>query len=360
MRNICFAQQDLRLTHGGTTKMKVTVIIPSFKRPTDLRRCLVALSLQSKPADEILVVGREEDTETSDLVSTAALRLPTLRRVPVSKPGVIEALNCGFDNASGDVWVVTDDDSEPQSDWLERIGDTFSDAPIGAVGGRDWLQLPDEPLLFRPSLVSKLGVLTWYGALYGNHHCPLHGHTKKVMFLKGVNIAFRRRALGRYRIDNSLRGSGAQSGWEMDLCLQTLQAGFQVMFDDRILVKHYCSPRMAGEDRTQRTGPLFPDICFNNHYLIAKHFGLSRAIAYFCHERLLGSRSVPGLLACLKWSYKGDHDTWRRLAQMTWMGASGFRLGRRARRRAYRELPSDGQVKQMQGVKNSQCVSGRS
>lgn len=311
--------------------MKVTVIIPSFKRPTDLRRCLGALSLQTKPAGEILVIGREEDTETSDLVSTAALGLPALRFVPVSKPGVIEALNCGLDKASGDVWVITDDDSEPQSDWLERIAEKFSDTSIGAVGGRDWLQLPDEPALFRPARVSKVGVLTWYGALHGNHHCPLRGYEKKVMFLKGVNIAFSRRALGPYRIDTSLRGSGAQAGWEMDLCLQTLQAGFQVLFDDRILVKHYCSPRMAGEGRTQLRGPLFLDICFNNQYLIAKHFGLWRAIAYFCHERLLGSRAIPGLLACLKWSFKGDHHAWQRLGQMNRMGIVGFRHGRQAR-----------------------------
>jgi len=317
--------------------MKITVIIPSFKRPLDLERCLAALALQTKLADEVLVVGRDEDRETSHLISTFQLRLPSLCHVRVSAPGVIAALNCGFDNATGDVWALTDDDSEPQVDWLQRIAASFSDKRIGAVGGRDWLQLPDEPHLFRPAPVSKVGVLTWYGALYGNHHCPLRGHEKGVMFLKGVNMAFRSDVLASYRIDRSLRGSGAQSGWEMDLCLQTLDSGFQVLFDDRILVKHYCSPRTAGEDRSQRIGPLFPDICFNNQYLIAKHFGLYRAMAYFLHERLCGSRSVPGLLASLKWSVKGDLHAWRRLLQMAHAGAVGFSLGRQARAAALRK-----------------------
>jgi glycosyltransferase involved in cell wall biosynthesis len=311
--------------------MKVTVIIPSYKRPSDLRRCLMAISLQSKPADEVLVIGRDGDTETLDIISNIRLYLPTLRLVRVSEPGLIAALNCGLDNATGDLLAFTDDDAEPDVDWLMRISHSFADESLGAVGGRDWIQLPNEPALFKPAPVSRIGVLTWYGAQHGNHHCPLQGHKKNVMFLKGVNMAFRRRAVGSYRIDSRLRGSGAQVGSELDLCLQVRKAGFEVLFDDRILVKHYSSPRTAGDERNQLVGSVFPDICFNNHYLIAKHFWIFRALAYFGYERLLGSRSVPGLLACMKWHFKGDRHVWQRLAHMTRTGAAGFRSGRQAR-----------------------------
>jgi glycosyltransferase involved in cell wall biosynthesis len=311
--------------------MKVTVIIPSFKRPSDLRRCLAAVAFQSRPADEVLVVGREGDTETSEIIFSVRLRLPTLRLVRVSEPGLIAALNFGLDSATGDLFALTDDDAEPQFDWLERIAASFADPSLGAVGGRDWIQLPSEPALFKPEPVSRIGVLTWYGAQYGNHHCPLRGHSRKVMFLKGVNMAFCRRALGSCRIDTRLRGTNTQMCTELDLCLQIRQAGFDVLFDDRILVKHYSSPRAAGDDRNQVTGSVFPNICFNNHYLIAKHFGLHRALAYFFYGRLFGSRSIPGLVACLKWRFKGDRQAWQRLGQMTRTGVAGFRSGRRAR-----------------------------
>jgi glycosyltransferase involved in cell wall biosynthesis len=320
--------------------MKITVIIPSFRRPRDLQRCLASVALQSKAAEEILVVGREGDTATLEIISTLRLRLPTLRLVRVNEPGLIAALNCGLDSATGDVLALTDDDAEPQFDWLERIAASFADASLGAVGGRDWIQLPNEPALFRPAPVSRIGVLTWYGAQYGNHHCPLRGHKKKVMFLKGVNMAFRRRALGSHRIDTRLCGSGTQAGSELDLCLQIRQAGFGVVFDDRILVKHYSSARTAGDDRNQLTGSVFPDICFNNHYLIAKHFEAYRALAYFVHGRLLGSRSIPGLLACLKWAFKGDRQVWERLGQMTRNAVAGFHLGRRARATARQDHAS--------------------
>ena len=313
------------------TSVKVSVIIPSFQRPRDLQRCLSAVASQRRPADEVLVVGRAGDIETANVVSVLQRQPSVLRVVPVTEPGLIAAMNCGLDNAVGDLLVFTDDDAEPQPDWLERIEASFADESIGAVGGRDWLQQPDRPDLFRPAPVSKVGVLAWYGTQYGNHHCPLRGHVKRVMFLKGVNMAFRRRAIGSYRVDLRLRGSAAQVGSEVDLCMQTRQSGFDVLFDDRIVVKHFCSPRPDGEHRDQRTGPLFSDICFNHQYLIAKRFGLFRASAYFCNSRLLGSRQVPGLLACVKWHFKGDRDAWRRLIQMARTGLAGFRQGRHAR-----------------------------
>jgi glycosyltransferase involved in cell wall biosynthesis len=311
--------------------MRISVIIPSYKRSFHLKRCLTAVSSQKRPADEVLVVAREGDEETLDVVSAFRHNVDTLRIVGVAESGVIAALNSGLDKAKGDLLVFTDDDSEAQADWLERIHASFSDEAIGAVGGRDWLQLPHEPAKFRPSEVVHVGALSWYGKQYGNHHCPLRGHTKKVMFLKGVNMALRRSALGSYRVDTCLHGSGAQVGWEIDLCLRIRNSGFDVVFDDRILVKHYCAPRLAGDCRDDLTGPVLPDLCFNNHYLIGKHFGLRRSLAHFCNSILLGSRHMPGLVASVKWTVKGDRRVWRRLWQIAVIALAGFRAGRHAR-----------------------------
>jgi glycosyltransferase involved in cell wall biosynthesis len=312
--------------------MKMSVIIPSYKRPSDLKRCLAAVAVQTRPADEVLVIGREEDIETVKVVSDCRLKLSTLRIVQLGAPGLIAALNCGLDNATGDLLVFTDDDSEAQADWLERIAAGFSNAAIGAIGGRDWLQLTQEFGKFHPLETLHVGTLTWYGKQYGNHHCPLRGHTKKVMFLKGVNMAFRRSALGTYRIDTALHGLGAQVGSEIDLCSRIRRSGFDVVFDDRILVKHYCAPRPAGDDRDDLAGNVFPDICFNTHYLIAKHFGLYWSVIHLCNSLLLGSRFMPGLLASMKWTLKGDSCVWRRLLRITSAAWMGFRSGRHVRR----------------------------
>jgi len=280
-------------------------------------------------------VQREADAQTLEVVLAFQETLRSLTAVRVGEPGLIQAMNCGLDKAKGDLVVFTDDDSEPHPDWLERIEHGFEDRRIGAVGGRDWLQLPDEPALFDPAEVDKVGVLSWYGKQHGNHHRPVRGHTRQVMFLKGVNMAFRKSALGSYRIDTHLRGKGAQVGSELDLCMYVRQFGFNVLFDDRILVKHYCAMR-PGESRTDVDSQLWKDTCYNTHYLIAKHFGRLQAWTHFCYRMLFGTRALPGLLASFRWMLKGDAQIWSRMWQLARIAREGYRDGRSARTERFR------------------------
>jgi glycosyltransferase involved in cell wall biosynthesis len=244
---------------------------------------------------------------------------------------LIAALNCGLDNASGDILVFTDDDSEAHPDWLERMEATFADPGVGAVGGRDWLQLPREPLLFSPPYATHVGIMSWYGTMHGNHHCPVRENVRNVTFLKGVNMAYRRTALGNYRIDRRLRGSGAQVGTEIDLCMHIRRTGFSVLFDDRILVKHFSASRPAGDGRNDLSSSVWPDACFNIHYLVAKHFRSSRSLIHLACRLLVGSRTMPGLVASLKWSLSGDLFVWRRMSRIAGVACEGFLIGRAAK-----------------------------
>lgn len=312
-------------------KLSISVIIPSYRRPLELRRCLSAVLSQSRRADEVLVVSREGDSETQQVISSFHDKNESVRPAYVSQPGLIAALNCGLDQARGDLLVFTDDDAEAQMDWLERIAHSFMNESVGAIGGRDWLQLPDEPALFMPSEALRTGLITWYGAHHGNHHCPVRGHTRKVMFLKGVNMAFRRDVLGNFRIDTRLRGSGAQVGSELDLCLYVRRSRRSIVFDDRILVKHYCAARPMGDARNDLTGSVWPDICFNTHFLVAKHLRLPWAMAHLCNRLLFGFRNMPGLLASLRWRLNGDRQVISRMRKMTQIAFIAFRDGRLAR-----------------------------
>jgi glycosyltransferase involved in cell wall biosynthesis len=333
----CLSKRQLyRIDARTMSQAKVSVVIPSYQRSFDLSRCLAAIKEQSRAADEILIIAREGDMETREVVSEFELRMTTVRMIHVNGPGLVAALNCGLANARGDFLVFTDDDSEPQADWLQRIEESFSNPQVGAVGGRDWLQLPSEPSLFSPPHVDRVGILSWYGAMYGNHHCPVKSHTRNVMFLKGVNMAFRRSALGSYQIDKLLRGSGAQVGTEIDLCMRARDAGFKVLFDDRILVKHFSASRQAGDGRTDLTSSVWPDACFNTHFLIAKHLSLIYSSMHLCNRILLGSRPMPGILASIKWSLNGDQLVWQRMMRIARIALTGFFAGRRAKAMVHR------------------------
>ena len=72
--------------------MDVTVIVPTYKRPDDLRRCLDALKDQTKPPARVVVVRRDIDTATETMLAGYDRgALPMVIRV-VTVPGVVAAL----------------------------------------------------------------------------------------------------------------------------------------------------------------------------------------------------------------------------------------------------------------------------
>lgn len=44
--------------------MNISVLIPTYRRPKDLARCLEALKKQKRVPDEVLVIVRNTDAET--------------------------------------------------------------------------------------------------------------------------------------------------------------------------------------------------------------------------------------------------------------------------------------------------------
>ena len=59
--------------------MRMTVVVPTYRRPADLDRCLRALGALSRPADEVIVVSRAEDTPTQEVLDRHASALPMKR-----------------------------------------------------------------------------------------------------------------------------------------------------------------------------------------------------------------------------------------------------------------------------------------
>ena len=146
--------------------MKISVVIPTWRRPGPLERCLGGLARQDRMPDEVILVVRRGDSETERVLESADAGSLNLNAVTVSEPGLVAALNRGLDAASGDAVAFTDDDTVARRDWLERIERHFAADPrLGGVGGRDWLHPPSgEPDQ------ETVGKVRWYGRTVGNHH----------------------------------------------------------------------------------------------------------------------------------------------------------------------------------------------
>ena len=161
--------------------LTISVVIPSYCRPKDLARCLDALKKQKRPADEVLVVVRDTDTETWTFVQTLNPEFLPLRTATVSVSGVVAAMNVGMDIACGDIIAFTDDDATPHTDWLERIEAHFlSDSNIGGVGGRDWVYHGTQ---LEEGEREVVGQVQWFGRVIGGHHLGV-GEAREVDVLR--------------------------------------------------------------------------------------------------------------------------------------------------------------------------------
>jgi len=172
--------------------MKLTVAIPSYRRPADLRRALEALTRQERPVDEVVVVARKDDTGTHSVAGEFVGLLPLDLQL-VEKPGVVEAYNRAMDEATGDILSFIDDDAAPYPDWARRIVQAFEENPdLAALGGKDCVFGGGRYLEGEERVV---GMVSWYGRTIGNHHFGV-GPRRDVDSLKAANMALRMESCG--------------------------------------------------------------------------------------------------------------------------------------------------------------------
>lgn len=272
--------------------MKISVLVPTYRRPADLARCLLALQRQQRLPDEVIVVARPEDDATHERLADPAVGgvLP-LRLVPVDVPGQVAALNKGLDSANGDIVAITDDDAAPRPDWLARIEAAFlSDPRVGAVGGRDWVHEKGRVLDESRELV---GQLTLSGKIVGNHHLGVGG-AREVDMLKGANMSYRRAAIERLRFDTRLRGAGAQVHNDMGFSMHVQREGWKLVYDPSIAVDHFPAERFDDDRRDAASLNAISNGAYNLHLILREHLPpLRREIAWWWWT-LVGTRVYPG------------------------------------------------------------------
>jgi glycosyltransferase involved in cell wall biosynthesis len=272
--------------------MPVSVVVPTYRRPESLARCLDAIGRQDCAAHETLVVVRAGDEASAQVVRD---RGETVRLVRVGRPGVVAAMNAGIDVSSGDVVALTDDDAAPHSDWLKRIVSVYEGEPdVGALGGRDWIYKQGQ---LREGSAHEVGKISWFGRITGNHHLGV-GTARDVDVLKGVNLSVRGDLLRRVRIDERLRGIGTEHHWELGLCLTVRRLGFRVVYDPSIAVDHYPQPRI--DDSRKFSSIELRDATYNETLALLEYLPARRRLAYLAWASALGTRSTPGLAQAIR------------------------------------------------------------
>jgi glycosyltransferase involved in cell wall biosynthesis len=144
---------DAEASSGGASAEagdgpRISVVIPTFKRPDLLCRCLAAVLAQrlERAAFEVIVVDDGQTADTQAVVDAFRTRpdAPVLRYIrPRQGQGPAVARNVGWRAAYGRVIAFTDDDTVPDPDWLAH-GERALVAGLVAVCGRVSVPRPES------------------------------------------------------------------------------------------------------------------------------------------------------------------------------------------------------------------------
>ena len=270
----------------------ISIVLPTFRRPELLRRCLDTLLTQTHPACEIIVGRREGDIDSAKILAQYKSRSGGLVRDAVvgRDDNLVASMNAALALSTGSLVALTDDDAEFPSDWLERMVSLFHDPSVGGAGGKD-IQAAN------PGEATKVGLLQWFGRIIGNHHLGI-GPVRDVDVLKGVNCCFRGDELRAIGFDRRLRGLGNVSNWELAVCFAFARQGYRLVFDPSLEIIHHTGPRFDDDTNNRGifNGASHADSVYNETLLVMEHLSWSRRSAFIAWAMLFGTGSTPGLL----------------------------------------------------------------
>ena len=310
--------------------LRLSVIIPTYRRGAELRRCLEALAQTTRPPDETLVAVAEGDEETRALLEGLHELGGRLGLRLVSSPvaGQIPQMNAALAQATGEVVCFTDDDCVPHRDWLERLAAPYADPQVGGVGGRDVVHL-GERISTEPG--RQVGRLTWWGRLIGNHHHEFPPGLVEVAHLKGANMSFRRALLPGFDL-RMVGGSCALN--DTDASLTVAQGGCRLLYDPQAVVEHYPAARAGASTRRLDDLRLVFSDSHNWTYCMLKHLPPGRRVAFLAYATLVGMGNRIGLVKYLLQGWRRPGRATRQLSAALRGVAAGLRSWRAARREA--------------------------
>jgi glycosyltransferase involved in cell wall biosynthesis len=213
--------------------LRVTVVIPCLNDAGFLRACLEALSHQTRPADEVVVV----DNGSTDASRKVARRFDVTLGYE-KRRGIWPAAAHGYDLASRDADVIArlDADSVPPRDWVERVVAAFeADPGLDALtGGAEFYG--------GSALVHYLGEHYYIGAMYAVL-TPAFGHAP----VFGSNFAMRT-ALWK-RVRRHVASDDPVIHDDLDLSIR-FPAGTKVVYDPTLVMpvsaRPFASPGALG------------------------------------------------------------------------------------------------------------------
>ncbi len=284
----------------------VTIVVPTWRRPDELARCLTALRAEllarrhaevvtlHAPGDEVA-----EERVRRDYPEVTVLRAPA-RNLSLQR-------NLAARHAKGDIVVYLDDDAWPIPGWLDALLAPFADQEVAAVGGR--VLRGDGSLQYGAMAVSTVG----RPFVLRDEEDPPRGTART---LPGGNLAVRRDVLC------ALGGFDENFAYhfdDVDFSLRLWRSGYKTVYRADASIHHEPAPgphRRTFWDRDWHT------IAQNSIYLAFRHAPPGKRrwavllqvpkAARFCWWACTGRLTLGGLWRALRGLATGIVAGWRK------------------------------------------------
>lgn len=204
---------------------QISVVIPTFNRPKQLKKCLQGLSVNFPGHAEVIVVSDGGDRDLFPDLSTFASRL-NLKVIHADHGGPAAARNIGLAEVQAPIVLYLDDDCIPESGWLDQLSSSVSLDPPVAAGGRTVNGIPDcvyaETFQLILDLVDR----------------DRQTRNYPVFFLSSNNMGFPTEAL------RAIGGfdSNYQTSEDRELCRRWKRSGYELIINPDAILAH--SPRL--------------------------------------------------------------------------------------------------------------------
>jgi len=203
----------------------ISIVIPTYGRPAKLLRCLEAIGRLRYPADRFEVIVVDDGSPVPVAPSIAALSQPfNMNVIRQENRGPAVARNFGIRMAKGSLVAFTDDDCEPQPEWLCQLATAHLNDPDAALGGTVRNALPHRICSESSQLLVDY-LYEYFGTV-----------SKGTGFLTSNNLAFPAKAL---------RDSGGfdesfplAAGEDREICDRWIRQGRPLLFVPQAIVHH--------------------------------------------------------------------------------------------------------------------------
>lgn len=176
-----------------SAKPKLSVIIPTYKRPRQVLRALKSIQNQTLENFEILLVDNEVSSKTKEIVKAFNQSAKKKAKyVPAPEPGLHNARHTGARVSKSDLLVLTEDEVTFHPKWLEAYYKAFKQNPGMAVAGGPlkpiWTVPPPKWVL---DLIGRSKVFPPFSLMEPYSEFKL----SKKLFFFGGNMAIRKKVL---------------------------------------------------------------------------------------------------------------------------------------------------------------------